>query len=485
MTSEVAGYLAGFAHDPLKFAMAAFPWGEGQLANAEGPRAWQQEELEQIGRHLRNPETRYTPYFSATVSGNGPGKSALVAMIAKWALSTCEDARVIITANTGSQLSNKTQPEVAKWFRLAIDADLWEVQAKRISSIDPARKTNWRLDFETWSEETPESIAGLHNAGKRIVIIFDEASAIPRVIWDYIKGALTDEDTEILWFAFGNGTLNEGKFYECFNKESHVWKTRHIDTRTVEGTNKEEIAQWIEEEGEDSDWIRVHVRGLFPRHSELQFIGHDVIDKARKYVAKGYEDLPKILVADVARFGGDETVFGLRQGRHYQQLDSYRRQDTTFTANRLIELIGKYKPAATVVDADGIGAAVIDFVRSMGYEVIPFNGNGPAFKPARFGNRRAECWAAGRAWLESGGRIPDDEVMAHQLGAPHYYYRTGTASHGALMLERKDDMRKRGEGSPDRADALMLSFAVNPMVKQDNAPQHEYSRQVAGGWMSV
>src|SRR5215467_13875912 len=187
-TAEVAGYLAGFAHDPLNFALAAFPWGEGQLSHVGGPRVWQQEELGQIGKHLRNPETRYTPYFSATVSGNGPGKSALVAMIAKWALSTCEDARVIITANTGSQLANKTQPEVAKWFRLAIDAEAWDVQAKRISSVDPERRTNWRLDFETWSEENPESLAGLHNVGKRIVIIFDEASAIPRIIWDTVKG---------------------------------------------------------------------------------------------------------------------------------------------------------------------------------------------------------------------------------------------------------------------------------------------------------
>lgn len=481
--ADIAELLAEHTHDPLGCTLAAFPWGEGDLANESGPRDWQCAELSAIGNHLSNPATRYTPYYSATVSGNGPGKSALVAFICKWGLSTCNDCRIIITANTGAQLATKTQPEVAKWFRMAIDHDLWEVGATYIRSLDLLHRDTWRADFNTWNEANPEAIGGLHNKGKRIIILFDEASAIPRVIWDYIRGAMTDEGTEILWFAFGNGTLNEGPFYECFNRNAHIWHTRSIDTREIAGTNKDEIARWLEEDGEDSDWFRVHVRGLFPRHSELQFIGHGIVEAARKYVAKGYSDLPKILTCDVSRFGGDETVFGLRQGRHYQELDRYRKQDTNFTGNRLCELIREHRPAATVVDADGIGGAVVDYARALQYDVTGFNGAGEAYQKSRYGNRRAEIWAKTKFWLEAGAQIPDNETLAHQISAPHYYYRTGQSTHGALMIERKEDMKRRGESSPDRADTLALSFAVDPQPESGYSTRQQQLPRTGSTWM--
>lgn len=462
--------IASYEHDPRGFCEVMFPWGEGELADIPGPRKWQLEELDSIGAHLRNPATRFIPYLGAVVSGNGPGKSALVGMIAKWGMSTCPGCRVIITANTGEQLSVKTQPEVAKWFRLAEDNAFWDVQATRISIKDPKYRSSYRLDFETWSENNPEAISGLHNLGKRIIVIFDEASAIPRVIWDHIKGALTDANTEIIWLAYGNGTLNEGPFFECFNKDKHRWHGRHIDTRTVEGTNKAEIQQWLEDDGEDSDWFRVHVRGLFPRHSELQFIGHDTVAKARRYKASGHEMLPKILAVDVARFGSNQNCFGYRQGRQYVQLEKYRGRDTQYTSNRLIHWINEIKPDATVVDASGIGGAVVDYCRALKYPIIGFDGGAQAYDSGKYGNRRAETWAKGKFWLEAGAEIPDDEELASAITGPHFYYRQGQTSHGALMIERKEDMARRGLASPDEADTLMLTHAVEPAPKPKSGP---------------
>lgn len=493
MNVELLSDIASFTHDPLACILYCFPWNEGPLAGISGPRQWQREELEAVKAHLSDPATRFTPYYSAVVSGNGPGKSALVAMLTKWALSTCDDCRVIITANTGAQLSSKTQPEVAKWFRMALDHDYWDIQATQIRAKDAIHRDTYRCDFQTWNEANPEAIGGLHNLGKRIVIIFDEASAIPRTIWEYIKGALTDANTEILWFAFGNGTLNEGPFYECFNKNAHIWKTRHIDTRDIPGTNKEEIARWIDEDGIDSDWVRVHVRGLFPMQSELQFISHALVNAARHYHATGYDDLPRVLACDVARFGSDETVFGLRQGRKYVEIEKYRRQDTQFTGARLIEHIKKYKPDAVVVDADGIGGAVVDYCVSLGYgDIHGFNGGGQAYDQRKYGNRRAEIWAKGRFWLENGAEIPEQgdgpDSLAHQLTAPHFYYRSGQTGFGALMLERKEDMKKRGERSPDRADAMMLTFAVDPAPKvEDNSRDKSYAALPRGpqSWLGA
>src|SRR5690606_38633063 len=110
-----------------------------------------------------------------------------------------------------------------------------------------------------WSERNTEAFAGLHNAGKRIIVIFDEASAIPDIIWETTEGALTDVDTEILWFVFGNPTRNTGRFRDCFDggKFAHRWRQQKVDSRQVQRTNKKEIEDWIADYGLDSDFVRV------------------------------------------------------------------------------------------------------------------------------------------------------------------------------------------------------------------------------------
>ena len=70
---------------------------------------------------------------------------------------------------------------------------------------------------------------------------------------------------------FGNSTRNSGRFRERFGRFRHRWACVQIDSRTVEGTNKEQIAKWIEDYGEDSDFVRVRVRGVFPCAGSMQF----------------------------------------------------------------------------------------------------------------------------------------------------------------------------------------------------------------------
>jgi len=472
-------------YDPLGYVREIFPWGTSELANSSGPRTWQAEELDAIGQHLRNPETRFMPYQSAVASGHDIGKSALVAMVLKWALSCWPQARCIVTANTGNQLSSKTQPEVAKWFRLAHDHDLWEVQATRVSTKDTEYRANYRCDFETWADNNTEAFAGLHNAGKLILVIFDEASAISRPIWEVTKGALTDENTVILWLVFGNPTLNDGPFFECFGSQAHRWRNRHIDSRTVEGTNKALYKQWEEDEGEDSDFFRVRVRGVFPRQGDTQFISSDSVYRARHYKAEGYEYLPKILACDVARFGDDQTVLGYRQGRRYVQLEKFRNRDTQFTANRVIARISELKPGATIIDAGGVGGGVFDYCKSLGYEVIAFDGSESAYDSVKYFNRRAETWGKCKSWLDGGAQIPDDEELASDLTSPQFHYAQGKRAHGSVVLEAKEMMKKRGLRSPDCGDTLCLTFAVDvaPPDAQDNRQQP--ARKPLGGWMGV
>src|ERR1700742_4057299 len=100
LEAQLAEDIAGFTHDPLGYAYYAFPWGHDDLVDATGPRPWQANVLTLIGDHLSSPETRFKPCQIAVRSGHGIGKSALVGMVISWALSTCEDCRVIATANT-------------------------------------------------------------------------------------------------------------------------------------------------------------------------------------------------------------------------------------------------------------------------------------------------------------------------------------------------------------------------------------------------
>jgi hypothetical protein len=305
---DLVDSIAGFAHDPLGFVRFAYPWGEAatELADATGPRVWQAELLAELGRRLREGRQLglILPVLMARASGHGVGKSTVAAWMLHWALSTMPDARVVVTANTDTQLRTKTWPEVTKWLRLMINRDWFKATATAVFSAQAEPERLWRADAIPWSEEKTEAFAGLHNKGRRVILIFDEASAISDKIWEVSEGGLTDEDTEIVWLAFGNPTRNTGRFRECFGRFRHRWDCGHIDSREVEGTNKGQLEQWVRDYGEDSDFVRVRVKGVFPHAGSMQFIGSDLVEAA---VARSSADIqrvvgePMIMGVDVAR----------------------------------------------------------------------------------------------------------------------------------------------------------------------------------------
>jgi hypothetical protein len=110
--------VAKFHADPLGFVMYAFPWGEGELEGFDGPDEWQRAALIEIrdGIKLPNQVVR-----EAIASGHGIGKSAFVAWLILWAMSTREDTRGVVTANTDTQLRTKTWPELVKWKNLSVN----------------------------------------------------------------------------------------------------------------------------------------------------------------------------------------------------------------------------------------------------------------------------------------------------------------------------------------------------------------------------
>jgi hypothetical protein len=464
-----------FCTDPLGFVKYIYPWNEqGELEDSAGPRVWQREILEAIGKHL-NSQHRFTPLQIAIASGHGIGKSALIAMVCDWAMSTCEDCRIVMTANTEAQLRTKTWPETAKWTRLAINSHWWSVGATSITVREKAHERLWRVDAIPWSENNTEAFAGLHNKGKRIVVIYDEASAIADRIWEVTEGALTDENTEILWLAFGNPTKNTGRFRECFGRYRHRWITRHIDSRTVEGTNKEQLEKWISDYGEDSDFCRVRVRGEFPRAGSTQFIAGDVVASARRRDAGDQSKAYKILSVDVARFGDDQTIIGYRRGLEARLLDKIRGMDVIQVGRQVIMRVVQEKPRSMVIDGDGIGGGVVDYVRTYlpqvwkdqvkfelpkWFKIEEFHGGNTPGDVFMYFNKRAEVWGRMRDWLETGS-IPDDPEIEADLCGPEYFF----SSKNQVQLEKKEDMKKRGLASPDIGDMLAMTFASSPAMK--------------------
>lgn len=480
---QIIDEIARFTDDPLGFIRFAYPWGESGLLEAySGARVWQSDILGIIRQHLESSR-RFDPLRIAIASGHGVGKSALIAMIADWAMSTCDDCRVMVTANTEDQLITKTWPEVTKWFNLSINRSWWDIQATRIMSRQKGHENAWRMDRVTWSENNTEAFQGLHNLGKRIVVIFDEASSIPDKIWEVTEGALTDERTEIIWLAFGNPTQNTGRFRECFGRFKHRWVTRHIDSRTVPGTNREQIAKWIEDFGEDSDFVRVRVRGEFPRAGGLQFIPQDLVATARKRrcESSGY----KVMAVDVARSGYNQTVVGTRQGQVARILAKWRGLSIPDQAGKVALLIMEHEPRCVIVDGDGIGGALADDLRRLlpkpnqprkdwpdtalsqwfathsWFTVQEFHGGQPAMDKFMYFNRRAEVWGMTKKWLEH-GQIDDDPELEMHLTSP--LFDTDNPK-SVIQLERKEDMRDRNVESPDCGDELAMTFAANPMAE--------------------
>lgn len=449
-----------FSADPLGFAYYNFPWGEGGLAAHTGPRKWQADILDEIGKHLRNPETRFMPLRISVASGHGIGKSSLVGMVVDWAMSTCAHTRIVVTANKEDQLRTKTWPEIAKWVRLGLNAEWWAVPA--MSMYEKKNEKSWRADAISWSVNNTEGFAGLHNEGRRIILIYDEASGIDDKLWEVSEGALTDENTEIIWLAFGNPTQNTGRFRECFGRYRHLWKTRQIDSRTVEGTNKAFLQQMVDAEGEDSDYVKVRVRGIFPDASSLQFIARSVVDAAikREPATTQWAGRVACVGVDVARFGDDLSAIVTRVGRDAVSIPpkKFRGMSTTALASKVAEHTRELTMLGLrfllFVDGGGVGGGVVDRLRQLDFDVIEVQFGEKADDPKKYANKRAEIWGKMRDWLPI-GCLPDDQDYAAELASPLYSFTPADQ----ILLESKKQMKLRGLASPDVADALAVTFA--------------------------
>lgn len=202
---------------------------------------------------------------------------------------------------------------------------------------------------------------------------------------------------------------------------------------------------------------------MFPSLSILQFISTADVDAAfgRHLRREQYDFAPKILTCDPAWTGEDELIIALRQGLRFEILRTLAKNDNdVHVATVLAQLEDEHLADAVIVDA-GYGTGIVSAGTTMGrsWHLAWFSAASP---DAGCLNLRAYMVKQARDWLKAGGSIPEDYVLYDELVA----IETVPRFDGKIQLESKEDMRRRGLQSPNRLDALGLSFAI-PVVKKN------------------
>lgn len=478
----LAQFCADCWDDPYKFVIGMFPWDTAELPY-EAPDKWQEEVLKEIGAQLKSGGRNYAPIQIAVVSGHGVGKSALNAFLGNWFISTRpNDSKGLITANTMAQAKTKTWAEFQKWHNLALNKHWFTVTGTQ--AYNAYNKANWNISVTPWSKNNTEAFQGLH-AGE-VYIAMDEASAIPDIVWEVAEQAAS---TRLIWLVMGNPTKNNGRFYECWGKFAHRWTAFKVDSRTARMADKSFIQRAIADHGEDSDYVKMRIKGEFPSSATDQLIGSDLVEEAmaRNIEYRDVMEQPIVFGYDQARDGIDMDVIVVRQGFKVIKIIKFNTDKYEKKYEILSNAVNSYNPALVNVDVTGQGAQVVEQLTNAGRSnVFGVKFNESATHDGYF-NMRVQMWAQLRQWLRYGD-IPNDSDLKRDLCAPSYFYQQDSEK---MRLESKADMKSRGLPSPDIGDALALTFAnlgsaVNPKTKiqtkiDNNIKKHLYSRGELNG----
>jgi hypothetical protein len=403
----------------------------------------------------------------------GPGKSCLMAWVIWWFLVCHKDAKVIATSITSENLKDGLWSELKLWQNnspLLLELFAWT--AERITCKE--RPETWFASARTWAKDADKqqqanTLAGVH--ADAVMFVLDEVSEYPEGVVAAAEGGLTSgKNCKII--VAGNPTRTSGPLYRICTKDRALWWVIEItgdpdDPLRAPRIDKEWARQQIEQWGRDSAFVMVNVLGKFPPGQADSVIGADLASGASRVtlIEAQFTEFPKILGVDPARYGDDRSVLFPRQGLASFLPTVFRELSTMELAGQVVRYIEAWDPDYVFVDGNGLGSGVVDRLRELNYDYVI--GVEASSKPLRkgFTMRRDEMWISLRDWLKKGGAIPNDPDLIAELTAPTYKI----SSDGKLKVESKDDIKKRGLNSPDKADALAMTFA-SPVQKR---PRHK------------
>lgn len=248
----------------------------------------------------------------------------------------------------------------------------------------------------------------------------------------------------------------------------------------VNGPEEEaELKRQLVKKTNSSPMFLARVRGVFPTDASTGVIPlgwvQQAVQRWQDWADAGKPEIPgrRVIGVDVAWLGEDETAVAIRQGNVVQQIHTYAKQDTTETADCVHPWL-HHPQALAVVDVNGVGAGVFDLLnrwhrkgKVMG-TAVPFNASRASWSARRdmssgefkFRNDRSASWWRMRELLDpsrgSQVALPDDELLMQELTTVQYKVLTG----GVVVVEEKDEIRKRLRRSTDRADAVIQSWWI-------------------------
>lgn len=386
------------------------------------------------------------------------------------------------TAPTSQQMFDVLWKEVALWHGRMPEGikALFEVLDSYVRIKE--RYKTWFARAATGRKENPEALAGVH--GEHVALIADEASGVHEVIFETVRGALTNAN--IFLILISNPTRLSGFFYNAHHRNRQKWQALRFDSRESPLVDHGFVEDIIDDYGEESPQFSIRVKGDFPASEEDQLISNELFDASAarpKATDIGYV---RSLGVDVARYGGDRTALVERQGGSLEVRKIRHDQDTVATANDvMVELkVGREQgnPYDFVfVDVIGVGAGVYDTLKDRqknseipkSTRLVAVNVSETAEKSEEHMNKRVELWHRFKKWLETGSVDPKlkEESCAVKYGKPD--------AKGRNTLEPKEHTKERIGLSPDLADAGILTFAIGPMRRAPKETRKP-GRQITG-----
>lgn len=461
-----------YMYDPVGWARDCIAWGPG-----EGLTAYQEDVLGALPRHRR----------VAVRGPHGLGKTAQAAICVLWFATTREaagiDWKVIMTASAWRHLAVYLVPELRKWAkRIRWD----QVGREPFSERTELLALNLKLEngaATPVASHKPELIEGAH--ADSLLYLIDEAKIVPDGTWDAIEGAFSGGRTdgppgqlpEAFAFAISTPGPPAGRFYDIHRRAPGLedWHVRHVtlaEAIAAGRISREWADQRARQWGRDSAMYANRVEGEFHASDEDAVIPlawvEAAIERWHEWDQAGRPPLEgrRFTGVDVARAGGDSTVLAHRVGVAITHLELHDREDTMRTTARVQAATGEAGEIVPVVDSMGVGGGVVDRLRELDVPVLAYTGAAKTTGRTRdqewgFVNVRSQAYWRMRELLDpahgSEIMLPPDDVLVADLTAPTWDTTTGVPP--KIRVEPKEELVKRMGRSPDKGDAVVMSFA--------------------------
>jgi hypothetical protein len=438
-------FTQAYYDDPVRFVR--------EMLGAD-PYEYQREFLEALARNERKMSVK---------SGHGTGKSTTASWAMLWFLLLRYPVKVVVTAPTSSQLFDAMFAELKRWIN-ELPKELQELLNVKSDRVELLRApAEAFISCRTARAETPEALAGVHS--DNVLLIVDEASGVPEQVFEAAAGSMSGHNATTLMLS--NPTRSSGTFFESHNRMANSWWTRTWSCEDSPLVSDEFVDEMRLRYGEESNAFRVRVLGQFPLSDDNTIIPFHLVEAAQHRDVVVADETEIVWGVDVARFGSDATALCKRQGPVVTELRSWRGLDLMQTTGRVVAeyeaLPPSKRPTEILVDSIGVGSGVVDRLRELD---LPVRGINVAESPSMgdtYMNLRSELWFKCKAWLEDRScKLPKDDQLQAELTAIRYSF----TSSGKMKAESKDEMRRRGVGSPDLADALCLTMASDAATAQ-------------------